>query len=66
MIARKPAASIDHEAADAAKRRQQKRKLPLIQDDEPDSLAKILLQRLGLPLDPEGSESEEDGATAPS
>lgn len=45
-----PAATSQEELADIAKRREQKRKAPLRaqEDGEPDTLAKILLERLGI------------------
>jgi hypothetical protein len=59
--AHKPA-TVDPAVADAARRRDQKRKLQrdIDLDNEPNSLAKILLQRMGLPpMDEEGGNERE-------
>jgi hypothetical protein len=66
--ARKPvAAVVDPTVTDAARRREQKRNLKLdveqAMKDEPDSLAAILLQRMGLPWEKEeGNEKESEAA----
>jgi hypothetical protein len=61
--ARKPAAApMDPALADVVRRRDQKRNLKFDVDqairDQPDSLAAVLLQRMGLPLEIEDTEEE--------
>jgi len=61
---RKPAAAVvDPTVAEAARRREQKRKLPQFDveqamEDQPDSLAAVLLRRMGLPVTDEEEENE--------
>jgi hypothetical protein len=77
IAARKPAAvPVDPMLADVARRREQKRKLPKFDveqamEEQPDSLATVLLRRMGLPVTDEEEEEmlraeaqQQQGATS--